>query len=145
MSTDTKTPSSSAGADGGNQGAQLTQADVDAAKAQGAKLERERIAQILNCEHADGRQTMACHLALSTDMSAEQATGLLQVSPKEQAQSSEQPQDKAGYMGVALDAAMAHGEQPNLETTGDADELTALEKEEQELLSAHDAVFGKKG
>lgn len=60
-------------------------ASVDAAavKADGSKIERERIAAILNHEAAEGRAGQAKVLALETDMNAEQASKVLAASPKE--------------------------------------------------------------
>jgi capsid assembly protease len=64
-----------------------TQADVDAAKASGATLgakeERSRIAAILGCDEAKGKQTLAAHLAFKTDGSLDDAKGLLVVAAAE--------------------------------------------------------------
>ena len=63
-----------------------TQADVDAARAEGTKAgasaERTRIKSILGSEAAQGRADMATHLAFETDMAAEAATALLAKAPK---------------------------------------------------------------
>ncbi|MBQ4836047.1 S49 family peptidase [Pseudoalteromonas luteoviolacea] len=141
MSTQQNSPPENKGGD--TTQATFSQSDLDRAKMEGATLERERISQILSSEHAEGRQKMATHLALSTNMSAEDSTNLLLVSPKEQSQAQgEQTHDKSS-MSNALDEAMNSTEQPNLNTSGDGAELSDIEKEEQELLSAHDSVFGK--
>lgn len=55
--------------------------DQTALKAEGAKVERERIFAILNHEHAEGRAEQAKVLALETDMNAEQAGKVLAVTP----------------------------------------------------------------
>lgn len=52
------------------------------AKADGGKVERDRIAAILNHEAAEGREDMAKTLALETDMNAEQAAKVLASAPK---------------------------------------------------------------
>lgn len=57
-------------------GADLIQAQKD-----GATSERLRIASILNADAAKGRETQAKHLALKTDMTAEQATDFLATFP----------------------------------------------------------------
>nr|WP_303246162.1 S49 family peptidase [Pseudoalteromonas sp. McH1-7] len=116
--------------------AQLTQADIDAAKLEGATLERQRIGEILNSEHAEGRQKLAMHLALSSAMSPTESVAMLQVSPKAESES------KSDNLSTALDAAMENEPQPDLETSGDVEELSDYEKEAQALLSAHDQVFG---
>ncbi|WP_052702659.1 S49 family peptidase [Pseudoalteromonas piscicida] len=116
--------------------AQLTQADIDAAKLEGATLERQRIGEILNSEHAEGRQKLAVHLALSSAMSPTESVAMLQVSPKAESES------KSDNLSTALDAAMENEPQPDLETSGDVEELSDYEKEAQALLSAHDQVFG---
>lgn len=50
--------------------------------AEGVSAERARIAAILGCEEATGREAMASHLALKTATSPEDAKGLLAVAPK---------------------------------------------------------------
>lgn len=52
------------------------------AKAEGVKSERVRCEAILGADAAKGRETMAAHLAFKTDMSAADATALLDASPK---------------------------------------------------------------
>lgn len=72
---------------------ELTQADLDKARAEGvtegktiaakeasasgAKAERDRIAGILSCDEAKGREASAQHLALNTDMTIDAAKGAL--------------------------------------------------------------------
>jgi ClpP class serine protease len=46
--------------------------------------QKERISAILTCEESQGRRKLAEHLAFNTDMSAEDAKGLLAVAEKEQ-------------------------------------------------------------
>lgn len=52
-------------------------AAVDMARAEGAAAERERIAGILGCEAAKGREKQAITMALETDMTAEAAAKVL--------------------------------------------------------------------
>lgn len=139
MSQDSNSPALESGAE---TAATFTQQDVDSARLSGATQERARVTAILSCDHAAGRQNMASHLALQTNMNSDEAIALLAVAPAESApQAADQTQ--TANMSTALDAAMASSEQPNLETTGDAEELSEDEKCAQQLLSAHDAVFGK--
>lgn len=118
----------------------LTQADVDNARLEGATAERERIGAILASDEAKGREAMANHLALNTNMNADDAKALLNVSPV--AATLESTADSAS-MQSALDAAMANTEQPNLQTSGDGESLSDDEQAAADLLAAHDAVFGK--
>lgn len=64
----------------GKEGADATAAP-QAARAEGAVAERTRIASILGAEAARGRGDLALHLALETEMSAEQALKALGASP----------------------------------------------------------------
>lgn len=104
MATDTPTPEASApGATTPEAGAQPN-----------AAAERERVRGILQHAEASGRTEMAEHLAYETDMSIEQAGGLLAKSHKLQ----------AGPVspGAELDRLMAAEDQPNLSAGSGADE-----------------------
>ncbi|OUL59259.1 S49 family peptidase [Pseudoalteromonas ulvae] len=111
--------------------------------AQAAAAERERCQSILTAPDAQGKSAMATHLAFNTSMSVDDAVALLKVSPAEQA-TAEQASVPAQQMADALTTAMASTEQPNLETTGDADELSADQKAEQQLLASFSAATGAK-
>ncbi len=54
--------------------------------------ERARIAGVLASAEAEGRTELARHLALTTDMTAEQAEGILKMSPKAAASGQQQQQ-----------------------------------------------------
>lgn len=60
----------------------ITSADVNAAAATAAKNEQARISGILDCEEAQGRESLARHFAFGTSMSAEDAKKALMASPK---------------------------------------------------------------
>lgn len=81
---------------------------------EGAKAERERIASILNCEEAGDRSALANHLALSTDLTVEQARGVLAASPKEA--------KPAAATASPFVAAMDGGNHPNVGASADGDE-----------------------
>ena len=51
----------------------------------GRQQERERIAAILDSDTAEGRESLARHLAFATDMSAEMATAAMSAAPKQSA------------------------------------------------------------
>lgn len=55
------------------------------AAAEARTAERARINGIQNCEEAKGREDLASHLALNTDLSVEGAKGILAASPKKEA------------------------------------------------------------
>jgi signal peptide peptidase SppA len=91
MSTQTQEP----GAD--------TQAATQAAAASAAKTaERTRINGILSCEEAKGREQMANHLAMNTEMSVDEAKKLLAVAPV--AKAAEAPKAAANPFEAAMDA-----------------------------------------
>jgi len=58
------------------------QAAVTEAASTARTAERARISGIQSCEQAKGREALASHLALNTDMSLEAAQGILAASPK---------------------------------------------------------------
>lgn len=60
------------------------QASAQAA-AEARTAERTRVSGILNCEESKGREKLANHIALNTDMSVEVAKGLLAAAPAEAA------------------------------------------------------------
>lgn len=98
MSTQTQEP----GAD--------TQAATQAAAASAAKTaERTRIQGILGCEEAKGREQMANHLAMNTDMSVEDAKKLMAVAPV--AKPAEAPKAAAAN---PFEAAMDATKNPNV-------------------------------
>jgi len=51
--------------------------------AEGVKLERARLSEILGCEEADGRKSLATHIAFKTDMSVADARVALATAAKE--------------------------------------------------------------
>lgn len=91
------------------------QADLDAARAdgraEGAAAERERIQGILSCDEAQSRRELSLHLSLSTDLSVEQAKGILAATPE---QAAAETQSKPG---ADFAAAMANNN-PEIEADG---------------------------
>ena len=76
-----------------------------------AKKERERLKDILSCEHAEGREQLAQEIALSTEISAVDANHLLANAPKEETTAT-----------TSFERVMAGV--PNPEITPDADDST---------------------
>lgn len=70
--------------------------------------QKDRIAAILQCEEATGRRALAEHIAFKTDMSAEDAKGMLAAAPVEKPEASG---------GDAFNAAMAAGN-PDMDAGG---------------------------
>lgn len=68
---------------------QASTVDTAALYAEARKAERERISAIMSCEEAEGRSSLASHLALQTDMSVEAAKGILAAAPRETAKAPE--------------------------------------------------------
>lgn len=60
-----------------------TTPDTTAAQAEARKAERARVQAIMGCEEAKNRQSLASHLALHTEMSAEDAKAVLAASAEE--------------------------------------------------------------
>ena len=121
--------------------ATFSQADLDNARAEGfasglkdgAKAEQARVKGIMGCDAAKLRPTMSFHLALNTQQSVEEATGILAVSPEEK------PAAKAEDTkapGADFAAAMEQGN-PNLGAgDGSGDQLNATQQLEKEFLAA---------
>lgn len=59
------------------------QAAAVQATAEARVAERARVSGILNCEEANGREALAKHLAMNTDMSVEESTAILAAAPKQ--------------------------------------------------------------
>lgn len=85
--------------------------DTAAVMKQGASAERVRIAEILGCAEAEGRDAMAKHLAFNTEMSVADAKALLNVSPTAAAA-------PAAATANAFEAAMTSTGNPNVGADG---------------------------
>lgn len=81
------------------QAAATQQAATNAAK-EAKTAERARVNGILTCEEAKGREALANHLAMNTEMSVDEAKAVLAVSNKTEAPKS----DKANPFAAAMDA-----------------------------------------
>lgn len=112
------TPSTSAGT------------DTQAAEASARQGERERISGILNCEEAEGRTSLASHLAFSTQMSVDDAKAALAAA---------EPAGTTGG-GSLLDAAMGNTDQPLVGADAQAD---GAEDDVNPLVAGHLAACGK--
>lgn len=136
-------PNTQASASQGN-GEVATNEQLEAARLEGATQERARCQTILTHEEALSRTAMASHLAFSTAMSADEAVELLKVSPVMATLESTKEDSQQSQLQDALTTAMGQTEQPNLQTSGDSDSLSADQQAENELLSAHTKLTGVK-
>jgi signal peptide peptidase SppA len=93
------------------EGLSAGRAEAAAAAATG---ERERIAAILDCSEAEGRDTLARHFAFKTGMSPEDAKAALEAAPKLEATAP----GRASGEGATFDDLMAHGN-PDVGADGD--------------------------
>lgn len=91
----------------------LTAADVAAAAATAATAQKDRISAILSLPEAKTRGASAQNLALSTDLTVDQAKALLATLPE--------TKPEASTEGNAFEAAMNSGENPNITAGGGAD------------------------
>lgn len=87
----------------------FTQADIDAARAEGRKegasAERQRIQGILGCEEATARRELSFHLSMNTELSVDDAKGILAATPA----AKEAPAAAAASApGADFQAAMQH-------------------------------------
>lgn len=87
-----------------------TAPDVSAAVAAALKADRARMAGIKSCEEAKGREALAEHLALNTDMSVDEAKAILAAAPKA---------DAKATAGNPFKAAMDAGQHPNVGADAD--------------------------
>lgn len=124
----------------------VTQAAADQAAAKAAAdarvAERARIQGIQSCEEAKGREALANHLALNTEMSLDAAKGILAASPKAEPPKAEPAPAPAAN---GFKAAMDNSQNPNVGSdaaaaaTGSGDEPAHLR-----ILRAQEAATGLK-
>jgi len=121
--------------------AAVTQADLDAARAEGASAERERIQAIMNSDEAKARPATAHKLAFTTGMSAQDAATFLADLPEEQGEAQEpaaQPPKASG----AFERAMAGTGNPEIApddaASGEAPSAA------QRILGHHRSYTGRK-
>lgn len=100
--------------------------------------ERARVSGITGCEEAKGREALANHIAMNTDMSVSDAKAMLAVSPKAEQQAAATPETNK------FEQAMNAGKHPNVgaDSTGTSGttELSAADR----ILAAHSAATGAK-
>lgn len=96
-----------------------TAVDVQAAIAAALRADRTRQASITGSEEAKGREGLASHLALNTELTAEQAVEVLKASPKQEA---------TKQAGNALEQAMAGVKNPDISPGKDKNQMSEDEE-----------------
>lgn len=86
----------------GNDDAANNEQAIREASVKAVAADRQRRKDITSCEEAKGREKLAEHLADSTDMSVEDAKGVLSASPKAQAQAPATPVNVASPFAQAM-------------------------------------------
>lgn len=119
--------------------APVVAAAPDAAALQ--KAERERCLAITGCAEAKGKETLASHIAFNTNMTAEEAKGMLAAAPAAGVVAAA-PAAAAPVVATTFQQAMDNGQQPNV----GADGVPAGDQNANNvnpLLSAYADVYGK--
>lgn len=118
----------------------VTQATATAA-AEARTAERARMSGILGCAEAKGRETLANHLAMNTEMSVEDATKVLAAAPS----GTVKPAAQAAATGAVnpFAAAMAASGNPNIGADA-ANASTEAESPVNAILADYAAVSGRK-
>lgn len=106
---------------------EVTSADVATAAADARQAERVRISAIQGHAEAEGRTSLATHLAMNTDMDAEAAVAILAASPKTAAAAAPVVVEAAAAVVAPVAEvnhfanAMNNGQQPNVGAGGGAE------------------------
>ena len=126
-------------ADAGGEGKTFTQADLDAAKAEGVtegrQMERDRYAAVMGSEHYAGREGLAGKMLAKDSLSAEEINEMLADAPKVEAT---QPSGGSN----AFENAMENSDNPNMGAEAEGQE--SEEPEEGSLLKNYAAAAGLK-
>lgn len=99
----------------------FTQADLDAARAEGAKTERSRLTAIMALPEAKGREKSALNFAVKTDMEASAVADMLKDIPAEKAEApktEEKPAKTTAKEDAKFDEAMSKTENPGVSPEG---------------------------
>ncbi len=99
--------------------AQANQAAAEQAAQNARVAERARVSSIMGCEEAKGREALASHFAMNTDMSVDQAKAALAVAPKAAAEAPTSTQ-QASSTNTMFQQAMDATGNPNVGADGAA-------------------------
>lgn len=103
-------------------------AAADAAAAAARTAERSRIAGIQGHADAKGREALATHLAMNTNMSVEEAAGILAASPKAAEPKADEGNAFAAAMDKSANPNVGGNPGTNAETTEDGENLTPAQR-----------------
>lgn len=105
------------------------------------QAERQRVGAIIGHPNAKGREAMANHLALNTDMSVDDAAALLAVAPVAQAEAPEKKEEATTTTNSKFVEAMDKDDNPNIGPDGKTEDK--VEKSgANELMEAFTAATG---
>ena len=105
------------------------------------QAERQRVGAIIGHPNAKGREAMANHLALNTDMSVDDAAALLAVAPVAQVEVVEKTEEAAKPKNEKFVEAMNQDDHPNVGPDGKPTE-SAEKTQANELMEAFTAATG---
>ena len=105
------------------------------------QAERQRVGAIIGHPNAKGREAMATHLALNTEMSVDDAAALLAVAPVAHVEVVEKTEEAAKPKNEKFVAAMDKDDNPNIGPDGKAEEK-AEKSGADELMAAFTAATG---
>lgn len=105
--------------------------------------ERQRMSGIMGCDEAKGREQLANHIAMNTNMSVEDAKGMLSAAPLAQAAST--PVLKPEAQGSAFNTAMSASAHPEVGADGERADAPNGGKEDlaAQMLADQAAVSGR--
>lgn len=130
-------------------GNDMTEEEKAQMRADAAKAERTRMSGITSCEEAKGREALASHLALNTEMSVDQAKGILAAAPLAAAPvvapKAETEQPKADKSKSGFAEHMDQLDHPNIDAGGEGGDKgnpQQATKPGSRLLAAHTLATG---
>lgn len=113
--------------------------DTEKVEAGARTSERERISAIMSCEEAEGRSSLASHLALKTDTSPDAAKAILAASPKEAAEKVDAP---AAAPANPFKEAMDAGKHPEVGVDGGGGGDDPAEEPHMRIIRAQENATG---
>lgn len=105
------------------------------------QAERQRVGAIIGHPNAKGREAMATHLALNTEMSVDDAAALLAVAPVAHVEVVEKTEEAAKPKNEKFVEAMNQDDHPNVGPDGKPTE-SAEKTQANELMEAFTAATG---
>lgn len=109
------------------------------------KAERERMSAIISCDEAKDKASLANHLALNTQLSVDEAKGILAASQPE-AKSQPAPAATQNAFAAAMNADASKGKNPDVGADAEGQDASApgAQTQVQKMLADHHAATGTK-